>query len=72
MGEIVDIPIGSIGDITVDEANGTFTVVIAANLFGNPEQATLSLSVAQILGGIASGVTNPILRQVLTWAVTLL
>lgn len=70
--EVVNVPLGSIGDIEVDEAQGTFTIKIQANLFGNPESATLTLSVAEVLSGIVAGITNPVLRQTLTWALQLL
>lgn len=70
--EVVNIPLGTVGDIEVDEASGTFTIKVQANIFGNPEAATFTLSVAEVLSGIVAGITNPILKQTLTWAIELL
>lgn len=72
MSQLADIPIKGFGDIFVDEAAGNFSFEVKGTVLGTPEDFTFNLPIAQVLAGLAAGITNPILKWALTFVISML
>lgn len=72
MAQLIDIPITGFGDILVNETNGTLSFEVKGIVLGTPEDFTFNLPIAQVLGGLAAGISNPILKWALTFVLSML
>lgn len=63
---LINIPLGGTGDLTVDENAGTFTVEIKAEVLGTPEDVQLQFGVKTVLTYLLNGMTNPIAKAALS------
>lgn len=70
--QIIDVPIKGFGDILVDETAGTLTFEIKGTVLGTPEDFKFQLPMAQLMTGILSGVTNPVLKWLLGMVLSVL
>jgi len=70
--QIIDIPIGSLGDVEIDEAAGIVTIKAKLNLGGQEEDGSVSIPVGPFLQKLADAVTNPVVRWLLQAIVGLL
>jgi hypothetical protein len=63
--QIIDVPFGKGGELTVDEEAGMFSLEIKATILGTPEDVKLNLSVVTVLTILLAGTNNPIAKLAL-------
>ena len=69
---IINIPLGSDGSVSVNEANDTISIVVDATILGTPESATLNFSLPMLLTLVANSIANPLLKSAFGWLIALL